>query len=145
MYFSTVLKEIGYCAVDEFRIPLVTPTIEHTRLPNREVFYYYYFETDTLEWRLNKLLGLYWLKGNPMCCPIVVFGSAAERKAFNEHLILVGERLLNSPPDPIETSIAERMRAEGNNFAAQPEVIGKIVREHLVWRERDFLKVDGLS
>ena len=94
-YFSTVLKEIGYCGLDEFRVPIAVPEVELITIDG-EAHNYCYYEQDSLVWKLSKLLGLYWKRHlKPEYWPFVVFTTNTERDTFNRHLSSIGKDLFS--------------------------------------------------
>jgi hypothetical protein len=134
MYFSTVLMEMGYCGLDEFRIPSVTPDVELVRI-EKEEWLYYYFEADSVEWRVNRLLGAGWTRYlRPQYWPFAVFKDKAERVDFNAHLIRLGKALLSRAPSKTDKSIAKRILRDGKSGGIGPEFMGKTVRELWSWR-----------
>ncbi|MDZ7794901.1 MAG: ATP-binding protein [Spirochaetia bacterium] len=137
MYFSTVLYETGYCGLDEFRIPNVTPHIENLEIEGTDWFYYY-FEMDSIEWKINKLLGLFWMSYlNPDYWPFVVFHDSIERERFNQYLIDTGNDFLKLSPDEHDLRIAKQIDEDGEGGDVGPEYIGKTVRAFREWRSID--------
>jgi len=134
LYFSTVLFETGYCGLDDFRIPTVTPNIERVIIEDKDWFYYY-FEMDSLEWKINNLLGLFWMRYLKQdSWPFLVFYSSEERKSFNQFLIDKGIEFLKIPPSKSDLAIARRIKKDGESGGIGPEYIGKTVRELTEWR-----------
>jgi len=134
IYFSTVLLELSYCGLDEFRIPTITPKIEYLEIIDKKWFYYY-FEMDSIEWKINKLLGLYWMNYlKPPYWPFLVFQSEEERKEFNNYLLSIGEDFLNLPMDKHDEYLKEKIIKDGKGGGIGPEYIGKTNRIFLKWK-----------
>ncbi len=133
-YFTTTLYEVQYCYVDEMRLPLVVPKIG---VINSQKGYisYFYFQMDTIEWRLNTILGLSFLyQRDPRYLPFIFYKDEEEKDAFHSHVKNIAEELLTREPESFEIDKQKRIEEDGKGCGITPQNIGRLVREHISWK-----------